>query len=239
MNIINRLLTQYGYRIEKYPSGGLKRRLDLLKSFNVDMIFDIGANEGQYVQIMRSLGYDRKVVSFEPLSNSYKHLAKNAESDNKWQVRNYALGKENIVETIYIAGNAGQSSSFLSMTEKHTKARKSSAYVGSEKVEIKRLDSILNEFYMNENLFLKIDTQGYEKQVLEGIGQEFSKITGIQVELSLVDLYNNSVLYLDIINILRNKGFELFSIEPGFTNDKTGQLLQFDGIFFRKGLINE
>lgn len=235
-NLINICLRKLGISIEKFPKGDLLRRITLLQHFNIDMIFDVGANEGQYIQIMRQIGYNGNVVSFEPLIMSYKKLENNAKNDPKWNIKNYALGDKHEERLINIAGNSGGSSSFLGMTNEHIAARRNSAYVGCEKVMINTLEKVLPELYQGENLFLKIDTQGFEKQVLIGAENSYKFIKGIQVELSLLPLYEGSGLYMEIIDLLNSKGYELFSIEPGFTNKKTGRLLQFDAVFFKNNV---
>lgn len=231
-NIINRYLRRLGISIEKYPKGDLLRRMNLLRSNKIDMIFDVGANEGQYVKIIRKLGYKGDIISFEPLSVSYKRLEINAMYDEKWLTKNYALGDKNEVNTINIAGNSGESSSFRGMTREHIKARNKSAYLGKEEVIIKTIDTVITDLYNGNNLFVKIDTQGFEKQVLIGAKNSIKRIKGFQIELSLLPLYEGASLYLEIIDYLNGNGFDLFSIEPGFTNKETGRLLQFDGIFF-------
>ena len=59
-------------------------------------------------------------------------------------------------------------------------------------------------------------------------------IKGIQIELSLVELYKDEVLYLQLLEKLTGLGFHLVGIEPGWYDDKTGKLIQFDGILFRE-----
>ena len=76
-----------------------------------------------------------------------------------------------------------------------------------------------------------MDTQGYEEQVLAGVARNLSKITAIQLELSLVELYDGEVLYDALIKHLNEAGFKLWNLLPGFRNSKSGQLLQVDGFF--------
>ena len=59
------------------------------------------------------------------------------------------------------------------------------------------------------------------------------KIKGVQIELSLVPLYENQLLFLGMLDYITNLGFELWDISPGFRDKQSGKLLQFDGIFFR------
>ena len=78
---------------------------------------------------------------------------------------------------------------------------------------------------------LKIDVQGFEKKVLAGAEASLQKIKIIQLEMSLVPLYQNEWLFHEVLEYLTQKGFQLYSLENGFFNKETGQLLQADGIF--------
>ena len=49
----------------------------------------------------------------------------------------------------------------------------------------------------------------------------------------MTQLYDGQVLYLDMIQWLEHRGFELWGVIPGFVEHATGRLLQFDGVFFR------
>jgi len=59
------------------------------------------------------------------------------------------------------------------------------------------LDEVFKKFYKKkENIMLKIDTQGYEWEVLQGSKKSLGKIKAIQVELSFEDLYKNQKNYI-------------------------------------------
>ncbi len=83
-------------------------------------------------------------------------------------------------------------------------------------------------------ILLKIDTQGYEEQVLKGADEIISKIKGIHLELSIVPLYEGQILFEEMLNQLKEMGFALYHLSPGFKDYRTGRLLQFDGTFFRE-----
>lgn len=87
-------------------------------------------------------------------------------------------------------------------------------------------------FIPDNNVFLKIDVQGYESQILEGAINILPKIKGIQTELSLVTLYEDQLLFDEMIDYIVRLRFELYDIFPGFRNKQTGRLLQVDAIFF-------
>jgi hypothetical protein len=96
------------------------------------------------------------------------------------------------------------------------------------------LDSIVFDYLdAGSRAFLKIDTQGYEDQVLKGATTLLGRIIGLQVELSLVPLYEGQQLFDDLSRRLRSLDFELWSIAPVFVDPKTGRLLQADVTFYR------
>lgn len=232
--LIQQLLRKVGVQIKRYPDLDYKRRMNIVRSQNINVLFDVGANVGQYAQNMRELGYANKIVSFEPLSSAFKSLKRKSERDGNWVVNHYALGDADIESSIHVAGNS-YSSSILDICPVHVKSAPESKYIGEEKIEIKRLDTVFHSFCdSNErNVMLKIDTQGYEKNVIEGAVNSLEAIRIIQVEMSLVQLYENEMLFDEMITYLEAKGFALFSLENGFYNVETGQLLQADGIFVK------
>jgi hypothetical protein len=60
-------------------------------------------------------------------------------------------------------------------------------------------------------------------------------VIGVQVEMSIVPLYEGEPLMHQMIPFIANRGFTLMSLEPGASDQRTGQLLQADGLFFRPG----
>ena len=222
--------------IKDRPSNSLEKQLStILKLSKIDVVFDIGANEGQFARGIREHGYSGKIISFDPLTSARKTLLSFASRDPSWQVHEQsAIGDQDGEIEIHISGNS-VSSSVLPMLESHSSAAVGSAYVGSERVPIFKLDSIANRYLeKNSNLFLKIDTQGYEWQVLDGARETLKRTQGVLCELSLVPLYHEQRLWRDIVDRLDQQGFMLWALQKGFTNPKTGQSLQMDGIFMKK-----
>jgi FkbM family methyltransferase len=209
----------------------------MLSKFSIDVIFDIGANEGQFGSFIRELGYKGRLVSFEPLSTAYKQLLDNSKNDSLWQVApQMAIGDEDGEIIINIANNS-ESSSILNMLDLHTQADGGSAYIGSEKVRINKLDSVYSAFVNNNSrVFLKIDTQGFEDRVLSGASKLLEKAIGLQLELSLVPLYKNQKLFDELTAQLKKTGFEIWSINPVFSDPSTGRQLQVDVTFFRSDI---
>ena len=120
------------------------------------------------------------------------------------------------------------------MQDEHLESDLDSKFVSSELVSIKRLDKLNDyDFSRYENLFLKIDTQGYEDKVLNGSKNILEKINGLQIEMSIYSMYKKQILFKEMFDIVENLGFELWDIERTFVNKKTGKILQIDCIFFK------
>lgn len=223
-----------GIQVKRYSSLDQVRLMKIINLSEINVLFDVGANTGKYALKMRKLGYRNKIISFEPLSKEFEVLRKNSLRDKNWIVNNYALGNENIKGLINISNNS-YSSSIANMLPLHLESAPNSKYINQEEIEIKKFDTIFGSFCQdsNQKIMLKIDTQGYEKNVIDGAIETLPLINILQLEMSLVPLYENEILFVEMIEFLKTKGFMLFSIENGFSNANTGQLLQVDGIFVR------
>lgn len=233
IKLTNKVLNPIGAQLVKYPYSDINRRLKLLEFFKINKVFDVGANIGRYVIDLRSLGFKGEVISFEPLSKTFKALENNSKKDIHWTALNYALGDKDLTTEINISSNT-DSSSLLEMLPSHLESAPQSEYIGKEKIKLHKLDTVFKEFYnQNDQIYMKLDTQGFEKNVLDGAQDSLEKIKGIQIEMSLKPLYKGGILYLEIIDLMKSNGFELYSLENGFSNPNTGQLLQVDGVFFR------
>ncbi|MDB4293380.1 FkbM family methyltransferase [Maribacter sp.] len=233
-NLIQGTLRTMGVQLTDYPKQSERRQLKIIGSRRIDTILDIGANTGQYGQYLRSMGYKGKIISFEPMKAAFAELEKKANKDSGWVAMHYALGNDDGTTTINVSGNS-QSSSILEMLPSHEKSAPSSKYVTKEEIEIKKLDTIFDSICdVNDKVMLKVDTQGFEKSVLDGAERSLDRVAIIELELSLVPLYENPILYIEMIDIMKEKGFELQAMEHVFSDATTGQTLQVDGTFVRK-----
>jgi FkbM family methyltransferase len=198
-------------------------------------VLDVGANTGQYGRMLRGIGYGGLIISFEPLSSAHKGLTEEARADHNWIVAPRAAlgGAKGLIE-INVSSNS-VSSSVLPMKAAHLSAAPDSRYVATETVALERLDELLPAIFSGAGpVFLKMDTQGYEKEVLKGAEGILSRVVAIQMEISLVPLYQEAPSLLDLVSAMGDLGYHLFQVIPGFRNVATGQLLQLDGIFVRQ-----
>lgn len=212
------------------------RRNEILHKKGVATVIDVGAHDGGYGCELRENGFGGAIVSFEPMAEPYQRLAKIASLDGNWSVNPTALGSIHCEASINVSKHA-TSSSFLRMTGAHEQASPGSQYQGAETVRIERLES-----YATANdikgapTWLKVDVQGYEKKVLEGAGSLLREFAGIELELSLVPLYEGAPLIEEMISYLRQHGFAPTSFEDVFVDPDTTRVLQVNGIFLRGAL---
>lgn len=211
----------------------LARRMKLFKTYQINTVLDVGGNVGAYGLQLREQGFNGEIISFEPMKVAFNTLLKHAKKDLHWQAFNFALGEKEYATEINISDNS-YSSSILDMLPSHLQAAPASQYIDKETVDVKTLDTIFQTTLKNKNnIYLKIDTQGFEKNVLDGSEQSLQYINTIQIELSIVPLYKDASLFIEMSTLLKNKGYDLVSLEPGFTDPDTGEMLQMDGVFHR------
>jgi len=217
------------------PASQLARQLSVHR---IDTVFDVGANTGQFVETLREGGFSGRVVSFEPSTAAYSALSERARRDPNWIIApRMALGDRSGEIMLNLSGNS-VSSSVLPMLPSHSNAAPESSYIGSESADLRTLDSICDTFAaVRDRVFLKLDVQGFESKVLEGAKQFLCRIVGIQLELSLVPLYDGERLFQPMLRDLEDRGFDTWSLVPGLVSPTTGRLLQLDAIFFRKDAV--
>lgn len=228
-----------GFEVSSYsPNLDWERNyMAQLETHQVNVVLDVGANSGQYVTDLRRADFKGRVVSFEPLSEPFSRLAAEASRDPLWDCRQCALGDTDGKIVINVAANAGESSSVLPMLKTHQDAFPWANYVGTEEVPICRLDSVAPEFLDPTDIaFLKIDVQGFEKQVLAGGRSTLrDQCVGMQLELSFAPLYEGGILIREALDLAYSLGFTLTGLVPCVTDTRNGRMLQADGIFFRDG----
>lgn len=237
--LIQRVFHLLGYKLSKFSKGQITNKRDqhfikLLQKFEIDLILDVGAARGEYAEWIFNLGYSNTIISFEPLPVQYEILQKLTKLHPRLRLMGcFALGNKEGDVDIHISQNLA-SSSVLNMLGSHSTAAPQSKVVYKITVPIRKLDSFKDELKSTySSIFLKIDVQGFEKSVLDGALLLMPFVKGLQIELSLISLYQEQVLYREMIDYVDSLGFKLYYLRPGFT-DPGGRLLQVDGIFFRE-----
>jgi FkbM family methyltransferase len=237
LEFLRLLALRHGYVIEResIEISDALRTARLLRARDINLVLDVGANEGQWASQIRSRGYTGRIVSYEPLVGAHARLVSLAEDDPLWEIApRMALGAATGEAEINVSANL-VSSSLLMMKEAHLSAAPDSEFIRAEKTPIQRLDEVAAELFSKAGTraFLKMEVQGFETAVLAGAAGVLPHITGIQAELSHVELYEGQSLFAETAAHIEGLGFELCALLPGFSDQETGRMLQVDGVFFR------
>jgi len=224
-------------RVHQYPEILALRRF--LTEMQVDAVFDVGANYGQYAQTLRQdVGFAGHIFSFEPNPEVFAALQKTAQGDARWHVFNMALSDSDGTAQFHIMA-AHQFSSLKKPAD-----ALDDVFVERNKVEkvvdmqTRRLDGMIDELLSPHGLsrpFLKMDTQGHDKVVCDGASACLSRMLGLQTELAVRPLYAGAAEYRDMIAYLEARGF---TPNAFFANNKGHfpLLVEMDGIFIRADL---
>jgi FkbM family methyltransferase len=202
------------------------------------IVLDVGANVGQYGDLVFETGFEGTVISFEAIPTVHQKLSAHAmQKTRRWIVGPCAaMGAQRGNVAINVSANL-VSSSVLPMRAAHLDAAPESRYVQQQIVAVERLDEVARELLPPAGqLLIKVDTQGYEMEVLKGATGLLPRTVAIQLELSLLPLYEGAPTFMELIAFVQSSGFELFSIIPGFRDPRSGRLLQVDGFFVRADL---
>lgn len=225
----NRLLRPFGVRLSRSPGPADRRRVRLMQRYGINTVIDIGANAGQYGTLLRNCGYTGRIRSFEPLPDAFLHLDRRVSGDPLWTAINEAVGERAGTLTMHIAANS-VSSSVLTVAEVHRQAAPHSGSVAEITVRSTGLDSILADS-SDDSIMVKADTQGFELPILKSAGQLLRTVRLLEIEMSLAELYEGQALFREVDEFLLTHRFELKSIEEGFFDADTGELLQFDAVY--------
>lgn len=212
----------------RHPQG---RRARLMAALAIDLVVDVGANRGQFGLEIRRAGYAGRIVSIEPLALPYQELSRLSSRDEAWATIRSAVGSEAGSATMHVAANAGASSSLLPMLDLHASSAPEARFVAEERVDVATLDDLAAPHLRDAgSVFTKVDVQGYELHVLEGASATLAASSLVQVEMSLLPLYEGGPTYRDVLQLMDQHAFRLVGLEPGFAA-RTGVLLQADGLF--------
>jgi FkbM family methyltransferase len=190
-------------------------------------VLDFGANEGQWARRVRADGFVGELFSFEPSLSAYARLEQTASADPAWHTVHAALDDRTGSATLNVSANS-YSSSMLPITPVHTSAAPDATYVATETVETTTLDAL---DLTSVATYLKIDVQGYEPQVLGGAERLLDHVIAVEVEMSLVPLYEGQVLAVGVCELLRRRDFVPVAFQTAFVHPATSEILALDGLF--------
>jgi FkbM family methyltransferase len=233
---IKHTLHRLGYDFRRYDPAGsdTARFMAMLAAHHVNLVLDVGANGGDFARFLREQNYRGRIVSFEPLRAPWTKLSRAAQEDPLWEVApRAAIGASDGEIEMHVSRNL-YSSSALNVLASCVEVAPDAAYVGREKVPLRRLDTIGSGYLQPDSvLLIKADVQGFEQEVLDGAPDLLKTAVGLYLELSLVPLYEGQCSYEEMIVALKSRGFEMWNIVPELIDHRNGRLLQVNATFFR------
>lgn len=213
--------------------------VDLLRTYEVDCVLDVGANKGQYARSLRKAGYTGHIISFEPVPETVEHLQRAAAKDPRWTVQHCALGREDTTMPMNVV--YGTMSSLLPPSDYGNTRYKRFKNIDSVDVPVRRLEGMLDEILPSgierPRLYLKLDTQGYDVEAFAGLGQRVQDLVGMQSEVAVLRIYEGMPRLTEAISIYEESGLEITGMFPVTRETSTGRVLEFDCVMARAAAL--
>ena len=181
---------------------------------------DVGANIGLHTLTAAASNSDIEIYSFEPEPYNFQQLVENIVLNKFLNIRPFKMGLGNLSSTKTLNINEGWNKGKHSLKINFEGSNK------KIKIPLTTLDSF-KENIECENLIIKIDVEGYEKEVIEGAKTVFYQTENVILIIELLEENNSFLICNEITNKLRENNFEyMYKIE-----DKSGLIAvaDFDG----------
>jgi FkbM family methyltransferase len=206
---------------------------DIIKNtINCKTVIDIGANKGQFSLLIKELIKDVKIISFEPLPGPSKKYNKIFKSNNDVKLFNAAIGPQKMITQMHVS-KKDDSSSILPIGKAQQSIFKGTEESHIQEISVAPLDNFIDESDLIAPIFVKIDVQGFELEVLKGCGGFLTKFNYIYVECSFIELYEKQAFADEVITFLNNYSFKLKGVYNTFY-DKKGIAVQADLLFSKR-----
>lgn len=200
----------------------------------VTLFLDVGANIGQTGLRIRRAGYTGRIISFEPIASCFDKLADAAKNDPLWQVHRTAIGARDGKARIGVSENL-VSSSILDATDELLDIHAPIRYGRHESVPLARLDTVVSEYATPEDrIHLKIDTQGFERFVIEGATGCLSQVNSVCMEVAVSEVYRGEMVVSEALVAMKVIGYVLVDAWPAWRHPDTDEVLHFDLLFRRQ-----
>lgn len=219
--------------VSQSPGSAIAKERVWLTKCNIRTFIDIGAYAGEYIDYAQVWFPGCAIYAFEPLNDCYRNLVEKTKDMKNVNVYNYALGDKNGSSVIYRSSYA-PSSSLLPMGDLHKKAFPFTSGSSKEQVHVRTLDSVFAGIRLEPNIFIKIDTQGYEDKIIKGGKKVIRQASIIQIEVSFHTLYKGQLLFHDIYSQLYAMGFSLSGFHNQILSPVDGSVLQAHAYFVNR-----
>lgn len=223
------------HKVLTLPTGA-SIEIDILNKIgynSINTVFDVGANTGQTVDWIRGFLPEATIYCFEPVEDTFKKLKTNVASDKKVRIEQLAFGNIPDKKIVRLFED------FSYLNSLRDDLMNSDEYAKIEEITISTIDQYCSEKGIILIDLLKIDTEGYEIQVLEGAKKLLSTggISMIYCEVGFQSSNSRNTNLSELIKYLEEKGFYFFSLYQ-LMLDGWGKGDYFgNALFVNKGLI--
>ncbi len=209
------LSRRFGVRIHSVSNDpGL---IDYINGRGISIVIDVGANIGQFGETLRANGYLGRIISFEPVESAFQMLSKKAAEDGNWQAHHCGLGASSGEAAINVS-EFTVFSSILTVTGAATQFDERAAVKRTETIRLRTLDEVAAG--LSDKILLKVDTQGYERQVIEGGRETISRLQGILLELPIIHYYEGTWKFHEAVRFMEQAGFIPAQFHPAGIDSK-------------------
>lgn len=231
------LALRAGFAVSKAPAPcWIESHLkDLVRLLDVTVAIDVGANVGDYAHRLRRLSrFGGRIVSFEPEPQALQQARRRMEGDADWTGVQLALGREAGRQVLNVHSRS-LFSSFLPMNEYGV-----GEYGGTierlEDVEVARLDDVAAQYLSpDDRVLLKVDTQGYDVEVIDGGRKTIAdNVVALQVEVPVRNIYEGAPTLVEMVDLVDDLGFDVTWISP-FSRRPDLRLVECDFVARRRG----
>ena len=208
----------------------------LLRAMPLKVVVDVGANAGQSIDFFRGIGFGGRIVSYEPTPNLFAALEDRFRIDDRWSGHQIALGAATQTMALNVY-RADVFNSFLTPSEfgKDRFATLDNGIVTAIEVPVRRLDEVWDDHVASSGALLKVDTQGFDLEVLRGAAGRLDRIDVVMTELAVNAIYEGAPTPSEVFSFMENAGFELFGLFPLSRDRSRVRLVEADCVFLRSG----
>ncbi|MES2050201.1 MAG: FkbM family methyltransferase [Pseudomonadota bacterium] len=220
------------WRMRDLPLANYLRQI--LLQYDIEIVIDVGANQGQYHDLLRDeVGFKGQILSFEPVQKYVAMLSEKAREDKAWRIYDFALGASSGSAKINVATSAGLDSFLSPRIDAVPHFWKDNPISHEETAQIRTLDDVLQQAGIDcgkQGVYLKLDTQGFDLEVLKGAPIALEQIKALQTEASVRPIYYGMPTYLETLSCLNERGFDLSAMFP-ISYDDMLRVIELDCIF--------
>ena len=203
----------------------------LFERYDVRTVLDVGANVGQYRGFLRErVAFHGQIESFEPQPALHEQLRVAASSDPAWRIHGLGLGSTDGALQLNVMASHSFSSFHQPDNSAAPQFESSNRIVETVTVPVRRLDDL--DLELQEGVYLKVDTQGFDLEVLRGAARTLERVCAVQIELPLVNIYKGAPQRWDMLRELEGMGFAV----SGFfavSDDERLRLIETDCVMVR------